>query len=71
MTLSCLLSPDDVTNSNEEPPVTAMTLPSEARINMHAITSLKLLDYRYVFGDRISNIVRTISYFLPFGFFPS
>ncbi|NWR61649.1 LRC40 protein, partial [Bucorvus abyssinicus] len=36
---------DDVTNPNEEPPVTAMTLPSEARINMHAITSLKLLDY--------------------------
>ncbi|NWT42254.1 LRC40 protein, partial [Chroicocephalus maculipennis] len=36
---------DDVTNPNEEPPVTAMTLPSESRVNMHAITSLKLLEY--------------------------
>ncbi|XP_009699540.1 PREDICTED: leucine-rich repeat-containing protein 40, partial [Cariama cristata] len=36
---------DDVTSRNEEPPVTAMTLPSESRINMHAITSLKLLEY--------------------------
>uniref|UniRef100_A0A8C3K8T9 Leucine rich repeat containing 40 n=1 Tax=Calidris pygmaea TaxID=425635 RepID=A0A8C3K8T9_9CHAR len=36
---------DDVTNPNGEPPVTAMTLPSESRINMHAITTLKLLEY--------------------------
>ncbi|NXN93936.1 LRC40 protein, partial [Rhinopomastus cyanomelas] len=36
---------DDETNPNKEPPRTAMTLPSESRINMHAITSLKLLDY--------------------------
>ncbi|NXW61318.1 LRC40 protein, partial [Eurystomus gularis] len=36
---------DDVTNPTEEPPVTAMTLPSESKINMHAITTLKLLDY--------------------------
>ncbi|XP_061859809.1 leucine-rich repeat-containing protein 40 [Colius striatus] len=36
---------DDITGPNEEPPVTAMTLPSESRINMHAITSLKLLEY--------------------------
>ncbi|KFP75449.1 Leucine-rich repeat-containing protein 40, partial [Apaloderma vittatum] len=36
---------DEVRNPNEEPPVTAMTLPSESRINMHAITSLKLLEY--------------------------
>ncbi|NXQ82342.1 LRC40 protein, partial [Nyctibius grandis] len=36
---------DDVTSPKEEPPVTAMTLPSESRINMHAITSLKLLEY--------------------------
>ncbi|NXA21472.1 LRC40 protein, partial [Ibidorhyncha struthersii] len=36
---------DDVSSPNEEPPVTAMTLPSESRINMHAITSLKLLEY--------------------------
>ncbi|NXN64005.1 LRC40 protein, partial [Himantopus himantopus] len=40
-----LLSLDDVSSPNEEPPVTAMTLPSESRINMHAITSLKLLEY--------------------------
>lgn len=40
--------PDDKASPNEEPPVTAMTLPSESRINMHAITTLKLLDYRYV-----------------------
>ncbi|NWI58995.1 LRC40 protein, partial [Calyptomena viridis] len=31
--------------SREEPPVTAMTLPSQCRLNMHAITSLKLLEY--------------------------
>eukprot|EP00076_Gallus_gallus_P024370 XP_015146538.1 leucine-rich repeat-containing protein 40 isoform X1 [Gallus gallus] len=36
---------DDKASPNEEPPVTAMTLPSESRINMHAITTLKLLDY--------------------------
>ncbi|NXP15060.1 LRC40 protein, partial [Thinocorus orbignyianus] len=36
---------DDVTNPSGEPPVTAMTLPSESRINMHAITTLKLLEY--------------------------
>ncbi|XP_051481609.1 leucine-rich repeat-containing protein 40 isoform X2 [Apus apus] len=36
---------DDVTSPNGEPPVTAMTLPSESRVNMHAITSLKLLEY--------------------------
>ncbi|XP_010280313.1 PREDICTED: leucine-rich repeat-containing protein 40, partial [Phaethon lepturus] len=36
---------DDVTSPNEEPPVTAMTLPSQSRINMHAISSLKLLEY--------------------------
>lgn len=46
-----LSSPDDVPNQNEEPPVTAMTLPSELRVNMHAITTLKLLDYRYGFWN--------------------
>ncbi|KAM9379426.1 leucine-rich repeat-containing protein 40 [Phaethornis superciliosus] len=35
----------DVPSPSGEPPVTAMTLPSQSRINMHAITSLKLLDY--------------------------
>uniref|UniRef100_A0A663M183 Leucine rich repeat containing 40 n=1 Tax=Athene cunicularia TaxID=194338 RepID=A0A663M183_ATHCN len=36
---------DDGPPGSEEPPVTAMTLPSEARVNVHAITSLKLLEY--------------------------
>ncbi|OXB82185.1 UNVERIFIED_CONTAM: hypothetical protein H355_009064 [Colinus virginianus] len=36
---------DDITSPNEEPPATAMTLPSESRINVHAITTLKLLEY--------------------------
>uniref|UniRef100_A0A7M4F460 Leucine-rich repeat-containing protein 40 n=1 Tax=Crocodylus porosus TaxID=8502 RepID=A0A7M4F460_CROPO len=36
---------DDITSPSEESPVTAMTLPSESRINMHAITALKLLEY--------------------------
>ncbi|NXM35343.1 LRC40 protein, partial [Oxyruncus cristatus] len=36
---------DDGPGLSEEPPVTAMTLPSQARVNMHAITSLKLLEY--------------------------
>ncbi|NXH19809.1 LRC40 protein, partial [Bucco capensis] len=35
----------DVSVPGEEPPVTAMTLPSQSRINMHAITTLKLLEY--------------------------
>ncbi|XP_068020613.1 leucine-rich repeat-containing protein 40 isoform X2 [Melanerpes formicivorus] len=39
---------DDVPSQGEEPAVTAMTLPSQSRINMHAITTLKLLDYRIV-----------------------
>ncbi|XP_055671762.1 leucine-rich repeat-containing protein 40 [Falco peregrinus] len=53
---------DDVTRPNEEPPVTAMTLPSESRINMHAITSLKLLEYSEkqaaVIPDELFNAVR-------------
>ncbi|XP_053104552.1 leucine-rich repeat-containing protein 40 isoform X2 [Hemicordylus capensis] len=36
---------DDVTSSNGELSVTAMTLPSQSKINMHAITALKTLDY--------------------------
>ncbi|NXS49267.1 LRC40 protein, partial [Balaeniceps rex] len=58
-----LLSLDDVTSPNEEPPVTAMTLPSESRINMHAITSLKLLEYSEkqaaVIPDEMFNAVRS------------
>ncbi|KFO09043.1 Leucine-rich repeat-containing protein 40, partial [Balearica regulorum gibbericeps] len=54
---------DDVTSPNEEPPVTAMTLPSESRINMHAITSLKLLEYSEkqaaVIPDDVFNAVRS------------
>uniref|UniRef100_A0A8B9FFK8 Leucine-rich repeat-containing protein 40 n=1 Tax=Amazona collaria TaxID=241587 RepID=A0A8B9FFK8_9PSIT len=54
---------DDVTNSNEEPPVTAMTLPSESRINMHAITTLKLLEYSEkqaaVIPDEMFNAIRS------------
>ncbi|NXQ99648.1 LRC40 protein, partial [Sagittarius serpentarius] len=53
----------DVTSPNEEPPVTAMTLPSESRINMHAITSLKLLEYSEkqaaVIPDDMFNAVRS------------
>ncbi|XP_032752998.1 leucine-rich repeat-containing protein 40 isoform X1 [Rattus rattus] len=36
---------DDRTNQNDSVPETAMTLPSEARVNIHAIVTLKLLDY--------------------------
>ncbi|NXS93309.1 LRC40 protein, partial [Jacana jacana] len=36
---------DDETDPSRDPPVTAMTLPSEGSINMHAITTLKLLEY--------------------------
>ncbi|KAM6128893.1 leucine-rich repeat-containing protein 40 [Phoenicopterus ruber ruber] len=54
---------DDVTSPHEEPPVTAMTLPSESRINMHAITSLKLLEYSEkqaaVIPDEMFNAVRS------------
>lgn len=46
-TLSNFSFPDDRTNQNDSVPETAMTLPSEARVNIHAIATLKLLDYRY------------------------
>ncbi|XP_071293090.1 leucine-rich repeat-containing protein 40 isoform X2 [Agelaius tricolor] len=36
---------DDGPGPNEEPPVTAMTLPSQSKVNIHAITTLKLLEY--------------------------
>ncbi|KAI1236927.1 Leucine-rich repeat-containing protein 40, partial [Lamprotornis superbus] len=36
---------DDAPGPNEEPPVTAMTLPSQSKVNIHAITTLKLLEY--------------------------
>ncbi|GAB1288273.1 Leucine-rich repeat-containing protein 40 [Apodemus speciosus] len=40
-----LPAPDDRTNQDDSVPETAMTLPSEARVNIHAIVTLKLLDY--------------------------
>ncbi|KAG8132531.1 hypothetical protein E2320_010377 [Naja naja] len=39
---------DEIINPNGEFPMTAMTLPSQSKINMHAITVLKTLDYRIV-----------------------
>ncbi|NXB36164.1 LRC40 protein, partial [Eulacestoma nigropectus] len=36
---------DDGPGASEEPPVTAMTLPSQSKVNIHAITTLKLLEY--------------------------
>ncbi|OXB66606.1 hypothetical protein ASZ78_013865 [Callipepla squamata] len=54
---------DDITSPNEEPPATAMTLPSESRINVHAITTLKLLEYSEkqvaVIPDDVFNAVRS------------
>uniref|UniRef100_A0A8C8R5L4 Leucine-rich repeat-containing protein 40 n=1 Tax=Pelusios castaneus TaxID=367368 RepID=A0A8C8R5L4_9SAUR len=52
---------DDATSPNEDSPVTAMTLPSESRINIHAITVLKVLEYSEkqaaVIPDEIFNAV--------------
>nr|XP_034977915.1 leucine-rich repeat-containing protein 40 isoform X3 [Zootoca vivipara] len=39
---------DDIIGPNGEFPMTAMTLPSQSKINLHAITALKTLDYRIV-----------------------
>ncbi|NWW78465.1 LRC40 protein, partial [Climacteris rufus] len=36
---------DDGPGPGEEPPGTAMTLPSQSKVNIHAITTLKLLEY--------------------------
>ncbi|XP_008170794.2 leucine-rich repeat-containing protein 40 isoform X4 [Chrysemys picta bellii] len=52
---------DDITSPSEGSPVTAMTLPSESRINIHAITALKVLEYSEkraaVIPDEIFNAV--------------
>ncbi|XP_075792343.1 leucine-rich repeat-containing protein 40 isoform X2 [Pelodiscus sinensis] len=52
---------DDVISPNGESSVTAMTLPSESRINIHAITALKVLQYSEkqaaVIPDEIFNAV--------------
>ncbi|KAM7317756.1 hypothetical protein ACRRTK_022493 [Alexandromys fortis] len=37
---------DSGTSQNDSVPETAMTLPSESRVNVHAIVTLKLLEYR-------------------------
>lgn len=43
----CFL-PDDEPSQSDPVTETAMTLPSESRVNVHAIVTLKTLDYRYV-----------------------
>lgn len=40
--------PDDGPSQSDSVIETAMTLPSESRVNVHAIITLKILDYRYV-----------------------
>lgn len=42
------LPPDDGPSQSDSVIETAMTLPSESRVNVHAIVTLKILDYRYV-----------------------
>lgn len=42
------LLPDDGPSQNDSADKTAMTLPSESSVNIHAIITSKLLDYRYV-----------------------
>ncbi|XP_026521794.1 leucine-rich repeat-containing protein 40 [Notechis scutatus] len=52
---------DEIINPNGEFPMTAMTLPSQSKINMHAITVLKTLDYSekqaVVIPDEVLNAV--------------
>ncbi|XP_070602237.1 leucine-rich repeat-containing protein 40 [Erythrolamprus reginae] len=52
---------DEIINPNGEFPMTAMTLPSQSKINMHAITALKTLDYSekqaVVIPDEVLNAV--------------
>ncbi|XP_032074858.1 leucine-rich repeat-containing protein 40 [Thamnophis elegans] len=52
---------DEISNPNGEFPMTAMTLPSQSKINMHAITALKTLDYSekqaVVIPDEVLNAV--------------
>lgn len=67
-----LVSPDEAPGPNEDPPVTAMTLPSQSKVNVHAITTLKLLEYRYLGLPPIPEVV--LFYFILFyacGFFPN
>ncbi|KAL8178486.1 UNVERIFIED_CONTAM: hypothetical protein K2H54_048867 [Gekko kuhli] len=62
---------DDEISSNGELSVTAMTLPSQSKINLHAITALKTLDYSEkqatvipedVFNTVGSNPVTTVNF---------
>lgn len=69
VSLSPVLSPDDGPGPHEEPPVTAMTLPSQSKVNIHAITTLKLLEYRYLGMSPIPQVVRTLSCFMLMRFF--
>ncbi|XP_036610892.1 leucine-rich repeat-containing protein 40 isoform X2 [Trichosurus vulpecula] len=61
----------DTGNQNDIPIETAMTLPSQARVNMHSIATLKLLDYSEkqtamipdeVFDAVGSNIITSINF---------
>uniref|UniRef100_A0A8C5L066 Leucine-rich repeat-containing protein 40 n=2 Tax=Jaculus jaculus TaxID=51337 RepID=A0A8C5L066_JACJA len=62
---------DDSPSQNDCVPDTAMTLPSESRVNMHAIVTLKLLDYSDkqtalipddVFDAAKSNIITSVNF---------
>lgn len=48
ITLFFFFFSDDGPNQSDSVIETAMTLPSESRVNVHAIITLKILDYRYV-----------------------
>ncbi|KAK7812320.1 hypothetical protein U0070_024590 [Myodes glareolus] len=62
---------DDGTSQNDSVPETAMTLPSESRVNVHAIVTLKLLDYSDkqatlipddIFDATKSNIITSVNF---------
>ncbi|XP_036046569.1 leucine-rich repeat-containing protein 40 isoform X3 [Onychomys torridus] len=62
---------DDGTSQNDFVPKTAMTLPSESRVNVHAIVTLKLLDYSDkqaalipddIFDATKSNIITSVNF---------
>ncbi|XP_059122494.1 leucine-rich repeat-containing protein 40 isoform X3 [Peromyscus eremicus] len=62
---------DDGTSQNDSVPKTAMTLPSESRVNVHAIVTLKLLDYSDkqatlipddIFDATKSNIITSVNF---------
>ncbi|XP_066481083.1 leucine-rich repeat-containing protein 40 isoform X1 [Tiliqua scincoides] len=59
--LQSKIQEDDAVSPNEDLPKTAMTLPSQSKINLHAITTLKTLDYSEkqaaVIPDEVFNAV--------------